>query len=211
MSFTIRNLTKKDIRTVADLHSSVFMDSRTTCLGKRYLRKMYRWFLEEQPCLSLVAEQDGRIIGFIVGAIGGYGRRMFRYTFLEIILAFVLHPSLLFRKEMFKLWQSYLQAFNPFLRRKVLRANIQPPVMNKASLASIGVSRSAQGAGVGKKLMTAFEDHARAQGASFTGLSVRAENRTARKLYESCGWEYVEQYSTADSAYYMKQLLIRNN
>jgi ribosomal protein S18 acetylase RimI-like enzyme len=210
MSLTIRPLIEKDIRSVSDLHSSVFTDSRSTRLGKHYLRKMYRWFLEKQPHLCLVAEQDGQIVGFLVGAIGGYGRKIFRYAFLEILLGFILHPNLIFRREMFTLWYSYIQAFNPFLSRKIQQASSEPPKVIKASLSSIGVSHSAQGSGIGKKLVMAFEELTRTQGAELLSLSVLAGNIPARRLYESCGWQCVEKYSTPESAYYAKHL-VRNN
>jgi ribosomal protein S18 acetylase RimI-like enzyme len=210
MSLTIRPLTEKDIRSVSDLHSSVFTGSRSTRLGKRYLRKMYCWFLEKQPCLSLVAEQDGQVVGFLVGAIGGYGRKIFRYAFLEIVLGFILHPSLIFRREMFTLWYSYIQAFNPFLPKRIQQTTSEPPKVIKASLSSIGVSHTVQGSGIGKKLVRAFEELTHAQGVEILSLSVLAENIPARRLYESCGWQYVKKYSTSESAYYTKHL-VRNN
>lgn len=211
MTVIIRSLTKQDIPAVADVHSTVFAGSRTTRLGKRYLRKMYKWFVENQPHLNLVAEQDGQIIGFLTGAIGGYGRKIFRYAFWEIVLGFILHPNLIFHREMFKLWRSYLQGLNPILIWKARQASSQPaPTMIRAGLASIGVSQIAQGSGIGKKLVTRFEEVARAQGASMTALSVHADNTPARRLYESCGWEYVEKYSTPDSAYYIKYLVGSN-
>lgn len=205
----IRQATYTDLERVVQIHRQAFLNSRSTRLGKPYLRKMYRWFLENQPGLFILVEQDGNVAGFVCGAIGGYGRKIFRYALPEIIAGFLLQPALILKAGMFTLWHSYLQAFNPF-------ANLQPPptaapVKVKASLASIAVAREAQGRGIGRKLIQAFEQAAKERNANYTALSVAADNMAARKLYESCGWRHEPEYSGPKSAYYIKRLSPRDD
>lgn len=204
-TLTIKKLEAADVEGVAEIHLEQFPRSRSTLLGRPYVRKMYRWFLTEQPELSIIIISDGRPVGFAVGAIGGYGRRLMRYALPEIIWGLVSHPMLLTRGETFNLWTSYAKALLPRLgRREDSGSNISAEV--KASLASIAVSKAAQGRGAGKALMAAFEVAARGQGATVLGLSVVAENTAARRLYEACGWKVQREDSDTGSAYYRKRL-----
>jgi ribosomal protein S18 acetylase RimI-like enzyme len=206
-NITIRKMAPADLKAVVEIHIEQFPDSRSTSLGRPYLRKMYRWFLDKQAMLCLVALDNDQVVGFAAGAIGGYGRKIFRYALPEIALGLLMHPALLLRPQTFLLWRSYLQGILPARpAQNPNPANPAQPMILRASLSSIAVARAAQGRGVGKALMAALEASARSLGATLLTLSVRSDNLAARRLYESCLWNVVNVTSDQDSVVYMKQL-----
>lgn len=204
---TIRKMTQADLKAVVDIHIEQFPGSRSTSLGRPYLRKMYRWFLEKQTMLCFVALNNDQVVGFTVGAIGGYGRKIFRYALPEIALGLVMHPALLLRRQTFLLWRSYLQGILPTRPvQNPMPVNPVQPIVLRASLSSIAVARAAQGRGVGKALMAALEESARHLGAGLLTLSVRSDNLAARRLYESCQWNVADATQDQDSVIYLKRL-----
>ena len=57
------------------------------------------------------------------------------------------------------------------------------------TITGLAVDPAAQGAGVGRALVEALADEARARGARRLTLRVFAPNEVARRLYERCGFE----------------------
>ena len=113
---TMRPMRAEDIDVAVTIHGASFPDSRSTRLGRPFLRKMYRWFVACQPDLAIVACLDGAVVGFVTGAIGGSSRKIFRYALPEVIWGFLRRPRLLLSAGMYELWPSYLLGLVP--RRK---------------------------------------------------------------------------------------------
>jgi len=206
MPLVIEPLRIEDVKEVAAIHSQAFPDSRSTQFGKLYVWKMFRWFLTYQPNLSFVAKQDGTIVGYVIGAIGGYGRKLFRHALLEIIVGLLTHPRLWFKRSTFSLWYSYTQGLLPrWVRKKVVApGNANIPI--SAALAGIGVAPDNQGSGIGRALMNKFEQAAVQLGAQFLTLSVFANNQPARNLYEKSGWVLDNEDLATGSVHYSKNI-----
>ena len=209
MNQQIRSLRESDIHGVAEAHCRIFPTSRSTLLGEGYVRKMFQWFLEKQPDLSFVCEYNGEIVGYVVGAIGGYGRKLFRYAFMDVVLGLLLHPKLWFKRDTYNLWSSYLKGLSPstlIAERNVDAERTMGSRANRAALAGIGIVPSMRGRGISKLLVQAFEQAARVQGVSSLGLSVEIDNVPARRLYETCGWRMDSMQAELNSAHYSKEL-----
>jgi ribosomal-protein-alanine N-acetyltransferase len=58
----------------------------------------------------------------------------------------------------------------------------------QADVQTVAVARAAQGAGLGRRLVTALAEHAAGRGAAQLHLEVRADNGPARALYERLGF-----------------------
>ena len=195
-----------DINAAARLHCQAFPGSRSTKLGWPYVRKMFRWFVTHQPGLSLVARKDGEIVGYVVGAVDGYGRKLFRYAFFEVLLGLVIHPGLWFQRETFLLWRSYLKGLFPQKASNPTQLE-DGPVVVRAALAGIGVDPEQQGGGIGSALVVAFEDAARELGVGKLTLSVDKDNRSARRLYDRHGWHVDSENKEATAVLYMKVII----
>jgi len=164
---------------------------------------MFRWFVKHQPDLSLVARKDGEIFGYVVGAVGGYGRKLFRYAFFEVLLGLAIHPGLWFQSETFLLWRSYLKGLFP--QKTSSPAQLEDgPVVVRAALAGIGVDPEQQGQGVGSLLINGFENAAKDLGVRKLTLSVDKDNRSARRLYDRHGWRVDNENKEANTVHYMK-------
>ncbi len=185
----IRPLRIEDLDAVTAVHLERFPESRSTSLGKPFLRKMYRWFIVNQPELALVATIDGRVVGFAVGSIGGYGRQIFRYALPEITWGLVRHPKLILRPSTFNLWKSFMRGLIPKSdkRKEAKPNNPGNAEVVDAWFASLAVSRSAQGAG--PFLIIAFERALKRKGAKLVAGTVLANNTVLRRVYENLGWE----------------------
>lgn len=204
----IRLATTRDIPRLVELHRQLFPKSRSTRFGSLYLRKMFRWFLVHNPALCFTAMQDDQLIGYLVGAINGYGRSVFRYAIFEIILGFLVHPKLWTDKETFLLWKSYLRGLLPARKNPPLTSEgADHPLPTSAALADIGVSTAHQGRGIGRELTLAFENAARKAGAELLTLSVAEDNLSARKVYEACDWRKDGEYRAGHSVHYSKKLV----
>lgn len=197
----IRPLRIEDLDAVTAIHLERFPDSRSTALGKPFLRKMYRWFIVNYPDLALAATIDDRVVGFAVGSIGGYGRRTFRYAIPEIAWGLVRHPRLIFRSSTFSLWKSFMRGLIPKSKKKEETRPNHPDVAD-ASFASLAVSRSAQGAG--PFLIIAFERAMKRKGVRLVAGTVLANNTVLRRVYENLGWE--ARGETPVSVEYCKRL-----
>lgn len=206
MEYELTRMEKPDIRAFARLLCEIFPDSRSTLLGQLYVRKMFKWFYVKQPKLCFVVKKGNSLVGYVVGAVGGYGRKLFRYAILEIIAGLVFHPSLWGRKDTFSLWRSYLKGLLPNRRPSPSSLQGSNSQILAAALAGIGVHPKMRGMGVGKAMMMEFENAARNLQVSKLTLSVHLDNLSACRLYESCGWTRDSEDSESNSAHYFKMI-----
>jgi ribosomal-protein-alanine N-acetyltransferase len=66
-----------------------------------------------------------------------------------------------------------------------------PRGASEGDIQTIAVAETARGGGLGRELMTALIDEARARGARQVFLEVRADNPGAQHLYETLGFEQI--------------------
>lgn len=199
---SVRIMRSSDLDQVIRIHIFQFPNSRSSQLGKPFLRRMYNWFIRYQTKLALVAEYNHTVIGYVVGSIGGYGRNIFRYALPQIVIGVISHPKMILRKETFSLWHSYIKGLLPRRSRKSTSQSL-PDEIN-AALSSIAVDINYQGKGVGKELMQKFEAHAKELNANTASLTVEQDNPAAINLYESCGWTIDTQ--NEQSVHFVKSL-----
>jgi len=202
----IRSMDQGDINDIIRIHTVALKDSRSTNLGKPFLRKMYRWYLTYQPKLAFVATIDEQLVGFVTGSVGGSSRKIFRFALWEVLMGFLYRPNLLLQAEMFEYWQSFLIGLLPRRRKKDTKPTNAHCTSVKASLNSIAVSPLARRKNVGKSLVNAFEYAARLQGATILGLGVDLDNLAARCFYERCGWELARINMETKAANYIKKI-----
>lgn len=203
---TIKPMSALDMSKVIRLHSECFLNSRSSKLGKPFLRRMYKWYFLYQPRLSFVAVLNGEIVGFVTGALGGgTARRRFRYAFWQIVWGFLLHPKFFLHTEMFEAWQVHLHGL--FVSaNKIQKTEAGKAKTLKVTLDSIAVAPPVRGRDVGRSLIRAFEQAAQEQGVTILGLGVESDNLVARRLYERCGWRLLHDDVEHNSANYIKEL-----
>lgn len=201
----IRRMERGDLRAVLRTHTEAFPRTRGTRLGYPFLRSMYLWFIKRHPGLALVAEVEGSVQGFAAGAVGGYGRALFRNSFPQIVWGLLSHPGLVVPPPTYRLASSYLAGLLP---GRLEKSNVSTRDVRRetASLASIAVVPSCQGMGLGKRLLDAWEKEVMAGGWIHMSLSVESVNAPARALYQKSGWIPDTKESKTGSVSYWKKL-----
>jgi len=179
----VRDARPADVEAIAQLHLQAFAGEIGPMVGLGYLRAFMRWFIETPEAISLVAEADGAIVGYVFGAPDGYGPGLTRTLMPEIVLGVarnlarvVMHSS--FRRQV----RSRLT--NLVLRREPRSTIFEATPQRVFSLVGIGTAPHARGQGVGQALIT--ELCTRADRSVI--LDVFKDNTAALALYARSGF-----------------------
>lgn len=191
-TLVIRTATRRDLPTVARVHSSAFAGFFMTRLGQAFLREYYRLTLEGPGGILLVAEKQGEVVGFVAGFTDPECFLTFMRTqklrlAWTILGRIILSPSLIPRLMLnFGRVQEGREIVKPF-----------PGVI--AELASIGVEPTGKGKGVGRQLISDFLCNVAASGArSVTLLTDAHENERTNSFYVKLGFSFIESFTQAD-------------
>jgi natural product biosynthesis luciferase-like monooxygenase protein len=144
-----RPMRPEDLKDVVTMHLRAFPDWRSSVLGRRFVRKMYEWYLHEHGDLALVATREGRVVGFTVGTVGSYRASLLRFTSGELLRSMLRHPI---RRARFQL-------------RRGERDGADTRGPNDASVANNRIMAAAPGSpDAGLTLLMAFEAAATRRG-----------------------------------------------
>lgn len=187
-SFTVRHGRIADIPRLVELFAEMGF-SRLHGFGVGFARLMHRHIVRSPHATCIVAEVDGRILGYITGAFDG---SRFAKTFIlkyGVLAGLMILPRLL-RPTHVKTLYNCLTYFgrNPFGDQK-------------ESGLTFGVSKESRRMGVGRAVFMRLMDEFRERGAeSFSFMTDGAENAPANKFYRSLGCEYLGQYQFYESS-----------
>lgn len=162
---------------IVQIHLAAFEGFFLEFLGMRFLKELYRGFLEEPACLCLVAIDRNDVVGFAVGTTEPeeFFRRLLRRRWPRFVSAgagaLILHP---------------LRVGKKFLLALRYRGERPQEVPNATLLSSIGVIPGGRGKGIGRILISSFCDMAQISGASAVFLTTdRYENEAVNEFYLS--------------------------
>lgn len=190
MSYIITNIQSKYVAQIVDVHIEAFPDFFLTFLGPRFLKEFYDSFTYDPTGVGFVAQDSdtGDILGVIVGPVvpDGYFRRLLKRRWWAFCLASV--TAVLKR---------------PTVIRRLFRAvfyrgePLQGP--KRALLSSIAVRSSAQGQGIGKKLVNAWCSEVKKRGSTGCYLTTDTRNNDAiNQFYQRCGWKIAATKTTPE-------------
>jgi len=189
MTLQLTPLSTADIREAAALHLRSFPSFFLSELGERFLREFYRGFLDDGAITAIARDEDGRLLGVVVGHMepAGFFRRLLRrrwYAFGLASLSLVIRrPSVLPR----------------IARAVTYRGQAGRTPQSGALLSSICVDPQEQGAGTGRKLLTSFTDELARRGGARAYLTTdAAANESANAFYLSAGWHHEEAFLTPE-------------
>ncbi len=102
--FVVRRVLPRDIPQMVEIHFRCYEPDEhvATLLGRRFIRRMYRWFSESGRALSVCCEADGRIVGFATASDGPYHRLVLKENRVPALLAILARPWLLFHAVLWK-------------------------------------------------------------------------------------------------------------
>jgi ribosomal protein S18 acetylase RimI-like enzyme len=174
----IRAATTRDARAMATLHAERITEGFLPTLGPRFLERLYSRVVRHPGGFAVVAEDDGRVVGFTAGAadLGG------------------LYRSFLLRDGVFAaagaavpLARSWRRALET-LRYPASTATALPD----AEILAVAVAADVAGRGIGRALVDAATAQLVAHGADGVKVVAGADNAAAVGLYEACGYHVAE-------------------
>lgn len=169
-----------DVEKIVCVHQEAFPGFFLTFLGGAFLTRFYTAVVAEPACISLVAEDHGSIVGFVVGP---------------------LHPAGFFRKLVTRSGAGFLKDAVPAFAKRPLytarhlfrgllyRGEVPLQYPGAALVSSIAVRAAAASSGVAGALLEAFCGQAVNRGLKFVYLTTdRDANEAANRFYAKHGF-----------------------
>lgn len=170
----VRVGTEADVYLAATMHASEIGEGFLPSLGRPFLARLYRRIVRAPRSFLLVADDDGRAVGFVAGSedVGALYR------------AFLLHDGA----------AAALRALPRIVRsaRRVVETLRYPAGdadLPAAELLAIAVAPDARGRGIGHALVDAFTAELRRRHVEAARVVVAADNDGAVRVYQACGFK----------------------
>ena len=183
----IRKATINEVDSIVDIHLDAFKGFFLTSLGPAFLKFYYTSFVESSETVTMVAEEGNTVYGFSASTkvCKGFNSRLIKSNLCSF--------GMLSLKMLFTSPESLLRlAKNLTKKGEGVEDN-----EDYAELYSIGVSKSAQGKGVGKRLLTASEEILKKEGVRRVSLTTDFDhNEQAVGFYHSMGYETLYEFVT---------------
>ncbi len=183
----IRKATINDVNTIVKIHLDAFKGFFLTSLGSQFLKFYYSCFIKSDETVTMVAEENGVIYGFSASTkvCKGFNSRLIKSNFLAFVM--------LSLKMLFTTPKSLLR----LVKNLTKKGDSVEDDEDYAELYSIGVSKAAQGKGVGKLLLAESECVMKSEGVQRVSLTTDFyDNEQAVGFYHSMGYETLYEFVT---------------
>lgn len=173
---------------VVRIHLESFRGFFLTFLGAKFLRHYYRGVIHEPNAVKLVAIEERKLSGFIVGTLNpsGFYSSLLKRAWLRFAVASI--PALLRRPNNL-----------PRLMRAFRRPGETLKDPKIAELSSIAVRPDFRGRGIGKRLVTSFIEECKRRGATKIYLTTDAEqNEHVNAFYKDMGFQVGRIFRTPE-------------
>jgi ribosomal protein S18 acetylase RimI-like enzyme len=185
----------------AALHASSLPGGFFADLGEGFLRRYHATFVDSPHAVGLLACVEGHPVGFLLGMIRApaHARWVLRHRgpalALSAATALAVRPRVALRFVRTRL-RRYMAAWR---RHRGAGAGAAPAAPGDvAVLGHIAVLRGVRGTGAGSRLVRAFEDEARREGATRAVLTTLEGAEGAGPFYERLGWRQGTVRTTPD-------------
>lgn len=189
----VRPMTVPDLDFATDLHLGSLDHGLFPALGKRFLKAYLETFLTSPYGVALIAEQDGRPVGFLVGTTDDreHYRQVLRRSGSSLavrgVKALALRPAVAWR---FARTRAFRYARGALRLARSASSSTAPAATSgkDAVLVHMAVAPQCRGRGVGSRLVEAFVENVRRGGLSGIRLITRSGSAGAAAFYEKLGW-----------------------
>lgn len=195
----LRRMGLHDLEEVVGAHLAAFPDGFFARLGRRYLVRYYRTFLDGPLAVALVAENGGRMAGYLVGIVDPprHRRLVFRYHGVGLAgrgaVGLVMRPRLLAQFV-----GSRARRYAAAVRRHCRTGTPGVDHARVAVLSHLVVVPECRRGGVGRGLVTAFLEQAAAAGCSRACLVTIDGVGGASDFYAKQGWTHTATRQAPD-------------
>ena len=184
----MRQVTTREARTLAELHSTEIATGFLPLLGRRFMRVLYRALINWPDAVVLAIEDGGGPVAFTVGVkdVGEFYRHFAKRYALPAGLAAL--PRLVRPSNLRRAWETFRYG--------------QDQVDVPAELLSMVVAPRARGRGLSVMLGARLLDELTERGAPAVKVVVGSENETALGAYRKMGFKDTEriQVHTGESS-----------
>lgn len=207
-TLTLRLVELGDVGPTARLHAKALPGSFFVSLGPRFLRAYHRTFLTSPAGIALLAECDGMTVGFVMGTVdeATHYRHVVRRDRTALgargIASLASRPALAGRFVRTRLLR-YLRGLVRLSRPSSITCEEAVHLPTAGVLSHMAVDASHQGEGIGRILLEAFAETAKAQGARTVRLATATDNDGARRFYERAGWQQGDERADVDGRRWM--------
>lgn len=173
----IRLAVEKDARAIAGLHKGEIKKGFLSSLSVSFLEKLYGAIIASPHGFGVVAEDNGKVVGFIAGAIDI--KKIYRYFFSRY---FIQGGFLLFG-----------QIFSLSTARKIIEVVLYPKKENSlpsAELLTIAIQKDWQGQGLASQMFHEFVEEMKKRNVTVFKVLVGEELVPAIKFYEKSGFKF---------------------
>jgi ribosomal protein S18 acetylase RimI-like enzyme len=183
----IKEISKKDLPQVIEVHKISFKGFFLTELGDHFLTVYYDCVRKDERGLLIGFYDEGQLCGFCAATTFSKGfnkhlvkKNLVRFSLIGVRLVFTQIPSLV------RLVKNFTKT-NPDVKDEG----------NYAELLSIGVSGNKQGQGIGKKLLIQLESELRLKGCTSLSLTTDYnDNEKAIQFYKDLGYAVYYDFVT---------------
>lgn len=176
------------VEQVTDIHLKTFSGFFLTFLGSGFLKQLYKGFCTHPASGLLIAQQDGRVVGFIAYSedLSGF----YRYLIRKSLIPFA--------------WYSLIALFRrPSAMRHIIRAFLKPGESERSEqyieLSSIGVLPELKHQHIGSQLLHSLQNAFDSQKFAYIKLETDAiDNEATNLFYIANGFQQVDSYQTAE-------------
>lgn len=186
--FLLRAITISDVPMVVEVHLKSFTGFFLTSLGPNFLNELYRAIITDASGIGFVFGHGHTIIGYVVGTeqLAGLYRKLLRQHWWRFGFASI-RPLL------------NSPAILPRLLRSFSTSVRGTQIDKRGTLMSIAVLPSAQGTGVGQKLVQAFLKEAIHRGLQQVDLTTDHDhNEVANRFYQKLGFVCARSFTTPE-------------
>lgn len=171
----------------ADLHLSSFHGFFLSSIGKNFLVTYYKAVLRSNETIAVqVTNEAGEVQGFCTGCIKskGYHKRIVYHN----LIAFITQGLRVFFRKPADLWRLYRNL------DKIYDCNDDG---HYAEIISLGVLPEYHGMGLGRELVTAFEQEAKRRACTKVALTTDYyHNDEVIAFYRHCGYDVFCEFET---------------
>ena len=199
-SVRVRRMGLQDLPFVVEAHLAHFPDGFFARLGRGFLTRYYRTFLDGPLATAIVAEIDGVATGYLAGILRGPEHRqlMLQHHGVALVLAgaggMVRHPTVGLTFFVTRLGR-YASAIRRHRRGAPSGA---APTTRPAVLSHIVVAQPRRCRGMGSTLIDRFLKEAREAGRTHACLVTMEGELGAGSFYERRGWRRAGDTTQAD-------------
>ena len=179
---------KDTVNDIVKIHLNTFKGFFLTFMGRGFLKQMYRSYCEHDESGLLVAEENGRVVGFL--AYSGDFSGLYKFMIKTRLIQFAWFSMGAF----FRCPKSFMHIIRAFLKPNEVKRE-----ENYIELSSIGVEPSIKSKGIGTQLISNLKGKVDFKKYAYITLETDAiNNEGAIRFYEKNGFIRERMFKTEE-------------